>query len=102
MSKLEKLNDQPQALTDNLSVLDLLSPEQMEELQDMAERGDETPTVSQRLSQMIQAIAGNNPSIQRAMEEAKASAVDKFTNLLATPLSELAKDVEFDSGEDME
>jgi len=81
------------------SVLDLLTPEQMEELHQIATRGDETPTVSQRLAQMMEGIAGERPHIQQAMKEAQAAAVDKFATLLATPLHKLAKDDGFDGME---
>ena len=85
------------------SILDMLTDEQMEELQDIANRGDEEPTVSQRLSQMMQKVAASNDNIKQIMEEAKLSAAEKFANMLATPLSELAKsnDFEFDNGQEL-
>jgi len=81
----------------------MLTDEQMEELQGIAYRGDEEPTVSQRLSQMMQKVAASNDNIKQIMEEAKLSAAEKFANMLATPLSELAKsnDFEFDNGQDL-
>lgn len=85
------------------SILDMLTDEQMEELQGIANRGDEEPTVSQRLSQMMQKVAASNDNIKQVMEEAKLSAAEKFANMLATPLSELAKsnDFEFDNGQEL-
>lgn len=85
------------------SILDMLTDEQMEELQDAAKRENEEPTVSQRLSQMMQKVAASNDNIKQIMEEAKLSAAEKFANMLATPLSELAKsnDFEFDNGQDL-
>ena len=85
------------------SILDMLTDEQMEELQGIANRGDEEPTVSQRLSQMMQKVAASNDNIKQIMEEAKLSAAEKFANMLATPLSELAKsnDFEFDNGQEL-
>ena len=85
------------------SILDMLTDEQMEELQDAAKRENEEPTVSQRLSQMMQKVAASNDNIKQVMEEAKLSAAEKFANMLATPLSELAKsnDFEFDNGQDL-
>jgi len=85
------------------SILDMLTDEQMEELQDAAKRENEEPTVSQRLSQMMQKVAASNDNIKQIMEEAKLSAAEKFVNMLATPLHELAKsnDFEFDNGHDI-
>ena len=85
------------------SILDMLTDEQMEELQDAAQRENEEPTVSQRLSQMMAKLAAKNDNIKQIMEEAKLSASEKFANMLATPLNELAKDneFEFDNGQDM-
>lgn len=85
------------------SILDMLTDEQMEELQDAAKRENEEPTVSQRLSQMMQKVAASNDNIKQVMEEAKLSAAEKFANMLATPLSELAKsnDFEFDNGQEL-
>ena len=85
------------------SILDMLTDEQMEELQDAAKRENEEPTVSQRLSQMMQKVAASNDNIKQIMEEAKLSAAEKFANMLATPLSELAKsnDFEFDNGQEL-
>jgi hypothetical protein len=85
------------------SILDMLTDEQMEELQDAVKRESEEPTVSQRLSQMMQKVAASNDNIKQIMEEAKLSAAEKFANMLATPLSELAKsnDFEFDNGQDL-
>ena len=85
------------------SILDMLTDEQMEELQDAAKRENEEPTVSQRLSQMMQKVAASNDNIKQVMEEAKLSAAEKFANMLATPLNELAKsnDFEFDNGQEL-
>lgn len=89
------MQDCPQASLATNSILDLLTDEQMEELQDMASREDESPTVSGRLGQMMSKLAEGNEAIQAAMEEAKEAATDKFANLLATPLHQLAKDDDF-------
>lgn len=96
MFSSEQVPDKPQGMTDNLSVLDLLTDNEIEEVQSIAENSDESFSVSQRLSEMVAEKTASNPEIQAAMRNAQVSAAEKFAKLLATPLHELSKEIELD------
>ena len=73
-------------------LLDRLSDEQIAELQGIAEREDESITVSDRLGQMMAKVAKSNDHIKEAMQSAFNSSQEKFAAMLATPLHEMSSD----------
>jgi len=73
------------------SMLDLLTEDQMAELRLLTDQESESPTVSERLAEMMAVAGEGHKETLNATQTVKASADDKFATLLATPLHELAK-----------
>lgn len=72
------------------SILDFLTDDQMEALQFLDKAESESPTVSERLGQMMAELSKGNESVQDAIHEAKKSTQETFAGMLATPLYVLA------------
>lgn len=79
-------------------LLDLLTPEQLAEVQRVADESKEDgPSVTEILAKMLNKIIKDNPMAKKAIEEKKAVAADQFAAMLAAPLSEMVVDDELDN-----
>lgn len=77
-------------------LLDLLTEEEIEMAQAIAEQENDERSVTDVLSNMLNKAISKNPAAQKALIEAKNKAMDSFAAMLAAPLSDLAKDSDDD------
>ena len=74
-------------------LLDLLTDEQLEQVQQLAaEAKEDSPSISDLLSVMIKKVVAANPKLDDQVEQAKAANDSSFAKMLAMPLSDMTAD----------